>query len=144
MLEWAMLVNEKLTFAEYFQDARFKDKIPNLSASEPEKKCGDNIYQPTVNNGYEPLLSCRGCEIDINKVEKDLKGLYVLISAKDDFWYFGKNAIELPSELLNYTNFIPARAHHNSTPKDLMDKFEQFILNQKIPTAFFPTIDDVR
>ena len=45
-LIYLMHVAEKLLLRDYFSDARFQDKIPDMSARGPAIKAGDNIYRP--------------------------------------------------------------------------------------------------
>jgi len=89
-LVYAMRVDEKLTFDEYYLDPRFQAKKPRSG-----RGClyliGDNLY--FNNKRVERSPFHKGKEERI----EDLKGKYVLVSTY--FWYFGKNAAEVPGEV---------------------------------------------
>lgn len=93
-LVYLMEVTEKKTFAEYFHDPRFQDKIP---ANRDDS--GDNIYNPLANNEYKQLPSrhsrANGDEYQPLK-KRDLSSPFVLISNK--FTYYGANAISIPTK----------------------------------------------
>lgn len=87
-----MRVDENpLTYAEYWNDRRFKAKRPR-KADSILAKCGDNIYKPQ-DGGYEQLPSMHTPE----DMEHDLGGEYVLIS--ETFAYFGSMPLALPAAL---------------------------------------------
>jgi len=44
----AMHVAEKIPFAQYWPQS--KDKRADLNSTDPERHCGDNIYEPLSNN----------------------------------------------------------------------------------------------
>ena len=49
---------EVLTFAAYFEDARFKAKKPIWKHGIPlVRRCGDNCYRPLAGGGYRQLPS---------------------------------------------------------------------------------------
>lgn len=88
-LLYIMRVKERLTFAEYWNDARFRRK--RASKKNALTACGDNIYRPTA-RGLRQLSSVHSNEDGTQNAEtkrRDLSGQYVLIS--DDFVYFGLN-----------------------------------------------------
>lgn len=98
---YAMQVQEKLTFDDYWIDPRFKKKRPVMNGSK-RQMYGDNIYhRPALNAPYiqedshHSLSDGQRNELNYNR---DLPGKYVLIS--NHFWYFGQNAILLPEDLL--------------------------------------------
>src|SRR5512133_214086 len=45
-LVYAMHVAQKITFDEYWRDKRFAHKVPDLRSDDPERRCGDNVYEP--------------------------------------------------------------------------------------------------
>lgn len=99
-LIYLMQVAEKVTIREYFKDDRFRDKIPvDKGDGQCIYKAGDNIYRPTCPDAWAPehfvqLRNWSHCES--NKGE-DIYGEFVLIA--DTFFYFGKEALNLPEEV---------------------------------------------
>ena len=82
---YAMVVTEKMWQNEYYNDERFKYKIP--SAANPT---GDNCYRPLANGSYEQL-PCQHSSCSQDVIERDLRAP-VLIS--DCFTYFGRNSVK--------------------------------------------------
>ena len=93
-LIYAMQVQEKLTFEEYWNDPRFqlKKPIPNGSL---KMIYGDNFYYQE-NGIWKQNDSAHSLTDGPNKnhMNRDLGGEYVLIS--QDFYYFGDKAIKIP------------------------------------------------
>jgi len=89
-LVYAMKVEEKLSFDEYFEDPRFQSKKPSAGKGRIYL-VGDNIY-------YRGAKAERRSKYHENEEQvKDLKGQYVLISRQ--FWYFGRCSIKVPDEV---------------------------------------------
>ncbi len=82
---YAMQVTEKMTFAEYWRDARFAMKKAG-SAVMP-----DNIYKPVTGGHYEQIPNPAH---DDSNIEHDLSVDAVLVGGP--FWYFGAEPVELP------------------------------------------------
>ncbi|MDE0507684.1 MAG: hypothetical protein OXI17_03485 [Gammaproteobacteria bacterium] len=101
-LIYLMKVGEKLLFREYFNDERFQDKIPNMNAKGALAKAGDNIYAPLPAHRINALDAAHFEQkrnpnhFQFNQ-RGDISGKYVLIA--DEFYYFGRNALELPDHL---------------------------------------------
>lgn len=93
-LIYAMKITEKLHLNDYFHDERFAQKKPKTKGSIQER-CGDNMYYQDSKEKWVQLKS--PYHYGKCKLEADTKYPYVFVS--DHFYYFGKNAIELPSEL---------------------------------------------
>jgi len=90
-LIFAMKVTEKLTFAQYSKDNRFKNKIPSSGRNE---LLGDNIYYQDKD---EKWIQRKALFHQTDKERgRDLSGKYVLVS--DHYCYFGKKAIATPEE----------------------------------------------
>lgn len=85
-VRWAGLVSEKLTFAEYWNDRRFAQKKPDVSAHP------DNIYRPVGSVLVRVENRVHGPE----DVVKDLGGECVLVLGRS--WRFGASAPVLPEE----------------------------------------------
>lgn len=103
-LVYLMRVADKLSIAEYFEDERFAEKIPNPNASTAVQVVGDNIYRPLRSNArgprdFEQLPNPHhwdgrsSCDGDDSK-QRDISGCYVLIAT--EFAYFGRNALAVP------------------------------------------------
>lgn len=98
-LVYLMQIEGKIAFADYFADPRFKCKIPKLGESQCIYRAGDNIYRPTCSDpsdygDFEQLCNSYHCGTE---KAKDLSGKFVLVSRK--FFYFGKEAIVIPSNV---------------------------------------------
>ncbi len=100
-LIYLMKVDKKLLFRDYFADERFKDKIPNMNAKGAQAKAGDNIYKPRSDQmnaigpvDFEQIENPNHKQHDVSR---DLSGKFVLVA--DEFYYFGRNAIELPGDV---------------------------------------------
>ena len=89
-LVFFMKVSQKLSYFEYFNDERYKNKIPNKSSLMSE--AGDNIYMPdpTENGGFIQLANPYHVK---DEMDHDLSGKFVLIS--HEFFYFGSGAIPI-------------------------------------------------
>jgi len=96
---YAMRIQEKLTFGQYWNDNRFQYKKPKWASDNPIEKLGDNIYYKDKNNKFHQIQS-KHSNKDGTENEKikthDLQGIYVLIS--EEFYYFGKRAILIPEK----------------------------------------------
>lgn len=139
---YAMKVTNVVNYKEYFDN--FKNKIPDFNKNELIYQCGDNIYKP-VKNGFEQLRSLHSYEhrsddkwgLDLSNFVHDLSGIYVLVS--DDYYYFGKEAKELPYNLGDLKigrgckcNFIDDKALHKN--------FIKYIQNENSFVRARPTI----
>jgi hypothetical protein len=93
-LIYLMRVTTKISIGDYFNDPKYKDKIPNKNS----KKCwvGDNIYRPKISmpSSYRDYELIQNSSHDDSDIKKDISGQYVLIS--NEFYYFGRNALEIP------------------------------------------------
>jgi len=117
-LIYAMRVEEIMPMEDYFDEARFQVKKPNLKGSDPRCRAGDNIYSK-VGNTWKQLPGGR----DKDSIEKDVSGKNVLIS--EHFYYFGAGAVALPSglESLIHKN----QGHRCKFPEELIQKFAKWL-----------------
>lgn len=90
---YAMRINLKMTFQEYDQWAQVNcpRKVPNMAGGYQDR-CGDCIYAYNDNG----VTQRRGPHTQEHQ-ETDLRGKYVLVSSR--FWYYGQEAVGLPSNL---------------------------------------------
>lgn len=100
-LIYAMKVSEKMTYNEYWTAPIFRKKRPYMNGS-LKQTYGDNIYyyDEKVNewqqaNSHHSLEDGSVNELNLNR---DTKSNHVLIA--DYFFYFGKNHVAIPPELL--------------------------------------------
>ena len=134
-LIYAMKLTEKpITFQEYFEDPRFKRKKPNFRKRDKNSHLGDNIYKFTE-NGFKQLPSVHssGSRENILSKEHDLgkklQNNRVLVS--DNFYYFGKKAIKLPTNL--YGLVKKGQGHKSiSISKSKIKEFEEFIKSRSM------------
>ena len=102
---YVMIVNEKLTFDEYWDDERFKCKRPNMYGSK-KQMYGDNIYHTDPKSGRiiqeDSHHSLDEGETNWDNFNRDVPGQYVLIAK--EFWYWGGNPISVPDDFLEITN----------------------------------------
>ena len=109
-LVFAMKVNRKITFDEYWNSPEFQYKKPVLNGS-LKQMYGDNIYHfDKKTNKWlqaDSHHSLDNGEINYENLNRDTSGEYVLISK--EFYYFGKENIEIPLALK--TKFSVGRGH---------------------------------
>jgi hypothetical protein len=98
-LIYAMFVDDKITFNEYWKDKKYEYKKPVINGS-LKQMYGDNIYHFSNKKNMWIQANSHHSNPDgspnMHNVKRDLKSVYVLISWR--FWYFGKNAIVIPTE----------------------------------------------
>jgi hypothetical protein len=99
-LVYAMYVEEKLTFDDYWNDARFFNKRPVMNGSNMQLY-GDNIYHIDSNTGKfvqeNSHHSLENGAMNMINYKRDLSSKLVLISKT--YWYFGEEAILIPDKL---------------------------------------------
>jgi len=84
---WAGQVKEKLTFAEYWGDSRFRKKRSGAS------RTPDNFYRPLAGGGF---IQVENPVHGPKSARRDLGGLYVLTF--NPVWRFGASGPVLPTE----------------------------------------------
>lgn len=96
-LIYAMKLEEKLTFQEYWEDPRFEYKKPRLNGSLVQLY-GDNIYHLDLSTKKwiqeNAAHSLKSGEPNTDHLERDVSGEYVLISK--EYYYFGDASIQIP------------------------------------------------
>lgn len=101
-LIYAMRIDEKLSFSEYWNDTRFQNKKPVMNGSK-KQKYGDNIYSFDDMQGVfvqvDSHHSLADGSTNLKNFRKDISGIYVLLSKY--FWYFGEDAPPIPEELIS-------------------------------------------
>jgi len=140
----AFKVHEILTYEEYFNDTRFEHK--KFIDSDPIKKYGDNkiFIQETYRDANKVYISE---EIEL---EEEIKCDKVLISNKNDFYYFGCFAPDLLGEFEQY--FLKAQGSKGFNDNIALDIIEKLKERCPIPGIYgFPSfkkekkyLDDAR
>ncbi len=124
-LLYAMKVEEKLPFGEYFRDSRFEDKKPDMTSADPRQIFGDNFYHLNESGDYEQLWSAHSNSDRTEyqpKKENDLYGRNVLTTRI--FYYFGENGQAVPGEL----DFLQVgRGHKNNFSRQEVLNFLRYI-----------------
>jgi len=95
-LIYAMQVEEKLNFNQYWLDPRFQYKKPVLNGSLTQLY-GDNIYHTDNENNWVQVNSAHSLECgnpNLEHVKRDTKSDIVLITKK--FFYFGNSSELIP------------------------------------------------
>lgn len=105
---FAMCVSQKLTFNEYWNDQKFRDKRPIRNGS-LVMLVGDNIYHRdgTVWIQEDSHHSRPDGTADPSNVRTDTSADAVLIS--EDFYYFGASAPKVPSAVIAAMNYRNGR-----------------------------------
>ncbi|WP_350287586.1 hypothetical protein [uncultured Croceitalea sp.] len=97
-LLYAMRVDEKISFDDYWTDPRFQFKKPIFNGS--LKQCfGDNIYvqkEGKWNQSFSHHSNVDG-SINDHNLKRDTRWPNTLISHR--FYYFGENYVEIPENL---------------------------------------------
>jgi hypothetical protein len=127
-LIYAMQVEEKLPFEDYFNDPRFKYKKPD---TDPR---GDNFFKK-VKGTYQMAFSNAAHFGKAGPISRDLKTPLSVIAS--NYWYFGENAPEVPKRFTeNSTIALPDRSrrgHRVNEDKRLISSFIKWI--EKYPTG---------
>ena len=105
-LIFAMKITEKIDFDSYYHDKRFYNRL-------------DNIYFKNKGNWNQKKNKHHHKE----DIEHDLGGEYVLISCH--FYYFGKNAIEIPEKFWEIIKTGPG--HKCTFPTNLVIEFIEWL-----------------
>ena len=126
-LVYAMRVSEILSFEQYWDDPRFRQKRPNLHGS-LKQAFGDNIYYRDPKTGqwrqkdsHHSLINGRQNQANI---DRDTKANRVLIS--DDFVYWGGDGPEIP-EFRGQSIRKTGMGHKANFPDEVVQEFIDWI-----------------
>jgi hypothetical protein len=135
-LVYIMKVTKKLSYAEYFNDKHFQNKIP--SESNLIAKAGDNIYKPAPGEKRGFIQLTNPYHNNKENMDHDLGGKFVLLS--NEFFYFGGGAIPIYKSKFNIK--IPRVQSGSGVKTDNKTEIEnlwQFLLeNYKQNIAIYP------
>lgn len=123
---YAMKVEKVLTLQEYDESARdeLRRKIPNFKSDKLEDRLGDCIYD--YSSGTDNPVVRKSVHNSSNR-KTDLSGKNVLVSK--DFYYFGRSAIPLPSEL--HKIVWQGQGHRRIKDQAIARQFERWIRRRK-------------
>lgn len=124
-LIFAMCLEEKLTFNEYWNDERFVNKKPVINGSLVQMY-GDNFYHQENGEWIQEnsAHSLKNGKINIKHCNRDISGQYVLISKF--FYYFGNNPIKIPNE---YSDIYPSRGMQYLKNENIKNEFIYWLIN---------------
>ncbi|WP_431689339.1 hypothetical protein [Hahella sp. NBU794] len=134
-LVYLMEVSEKLPIGDYYKDARFQNKIPDISAKSAIERAGDNIYEllpsgdPKDYTHYRQVKNPSHWDIKQDKPhmgcqKEDISGENVLIAKT--FYYFGREPLVIPDDI---RPSVPkgSSVYGNLTEDDRIEKLISFI-----------------
>ena len=88
-------ISKVITIAEYYQDVRYKNKIPVCKNTDDLIACaGDNIYKPLGDHTYKQISNPHH---DEDNYDHDVDGKNVLIM--DEYFYMGREARLIPRNI---------------------------------------------
>ena len=124
-LVYAMKVRETLAFNKYWEDARFRQKQPNLLGSK-KQAFGDNIYFKDARGKWRQQDSHHSYEEgspNRHNILNDTKADRVLIGTEYAYW--GKDGPQLPPEFRNYNgrDICAKRGYKNQFPEAMVKDF---------------------
>ena len=130
-LVYAMQVQEKLSFDEYWHSPRFHSKRPQRSGS-IEQRYGDNVYHWSERDDKWIQEDCRhSCEDgtpNLDHVHRDTSHAEVLVSRK--YAYYGANAIDIPTRFTNRPEgdmFVALRGYRRNFTAELESAFTAWL-----------------
>lgn len=118
-LIYVMQVQERLSFAEFWKDPRFRDKRADRCAS------SDNIYRPSSNG---QLVQVPNLVHDQRDTERDTGGRNVLVSER--FWYFGDKSAKVPDDLAHLLHHGRGHSLHINRRDGDIDLLERWLASQ--------------
>lgn len=124
-LIFAMQVQGKLDFQEYWNDIRFQYKKPILNGSLVQM-FGDNFYHEDENGNWIQEASAHSIIDKEEHKKNDLSGKYVLFTNK--FYYFGDSSPLIPEEFWGVCNEgrnMKSKGIDNKTAKKFVDWLEK-------------------
>ena len=105
---FGMEVTTKLTFNQYWDSPKFRDKIPVRNGSD-RMLVGDNIYHQSIGRWHQANSHHSHADGSVNMVnlQKDTSKDAVLVSS--NFYYFGRSALEIPKKILKKMGYANVR-----------------------------------
>lgn len=115
---YLMEISERIHMNEYYLDKRFARKKPIIDGTR-RQQCGDNFYSQDKNDEW---IQHPNLHHGVDMLEKDTKHPFVFVARR--FWYFGRDAVEIPHEVLRLAGGRGARCNH---PIGLADQFIDWV-----------------
>ena len=116
---YAMEISEVMGLDEYYNDARFERKKPNLHGDWRER-CGDNFYSRGTGGSW--VQHRNRFHVSESLKEQDTRYARVFIGSK--FWYRGRSAEPVPVQLSPLAGGRGARVNHDP---DLVEEFRSWV-----------------
>lgn len=113
-----MSVDEKIPYADYFNDARFAAKKPDTDSR------GDNFFR-WGKAGYEVAFRTAAHYGNPVLIARDVKAPWAVVGHR--FWYFGENAPELPKSFHHTNIVLPDRSRRGHRVIDDAALIERFV-----------------
>lgn len=130
-LVYAMVVEETLTFDEYWEDPRFRQKKPNLHGS-LKQAYGDNIYHRDPSTGEwlqaDSHHSFKGGRPNQWNIDHDTKTPRVLVGF--GFKYWGATGPKIPGRFREYQGHdvcCSTQGEKSGFPEKLVKSFVEWI-----------------
>lgn len=122
---FAMKVTDITTFDQYWMDDRFQYKKPILNGS-LKQTYGDNIYHHEDGRWIQEDShhSFEGGKVNMLNLRTDT-GTTDKVLISDDFYYWGKDAIDLPDEIFETIKI--GRGFRSHFPEETVDGFLDWI-----------------
>jgi hypothetical protein len=131
-LVYAMRVTERRTFEEYWSDARFLSKRPDLNQGKMQA-FGDNIYSRDGAGNWLQANSHHSCDdgsANPRNIANDTQTDRVLIGT--EYVYWGGSGPEIPELFRNFDSHdvCALRGHKCKFPPELVEQFVAWIREQ--------------
>ena len=126
VLVYAMRVTETMTFDEYWEDERFRQKRPNLRGSK-KQSFGDNIYRKNSAGQWQQQDSHHSGKSGVpncDNVKHDTQTNRILLSK--DYAYWGGSGPKLPPKFRNYNGCDICKSgcgYKCCFPEDMVNNF---------------------
>ncbi len=114
-LIYAMELAERIHMNVYYDDPRFAAKKPKLRGTWMER-CGDNFYSQDTTGSWRQHRN--RFHLGTEYLTKDTRNPFVFVATR--FWYFGREAVAVPEQLLALVGTRGIRVNH---PSDLATEF---------------------
>jgi hypothetical protein len=118
-LLFVMEVSNRMHMQAYLMIKRFTMKKPNLRGTWKDR-CGDNFYNQNPDGSWQQHRN--RFHVGPACLAKDTRKPFVSISRK--FWYFGQNAVPVPTEFVPLIGQRGIRVNH---PAGMAEKFFEWV-----------------
>ena len=121
---YAMEVRERIHRSDYFKDAKFSDKKPQVHGSYMQQ-CGDNFYSLDAQGcwrQHETVFHKGIAPNGLTYLEWDTRKPWVFVAKR--FWYLGREAQPIPDHFAPLAGGRGARHNHNPC---VVDQFKLWV-----------------